>query len=416
MTCRSSCCHGKPSSLDWLKQQKAAGREIILATASNRKYAQQIADHLGIFDRVVASDAQNNLSGSNKLRWLQNELGEQEFVYAANAPVDLKVWEHAKAAVVVNPGSGVADAAARVTAIEESFDDRVPLSRAFIRAIRAHQWLKNFLLFVPLVLAHKLGDLQLVLQSMLAFMAFCLCASSVYLLNDLLDLPMDRQHPRKSKRPFASGDLPLFFGMGAMVVFLLLAFGIALLLPIEFFFVLVGYYFLTIAYSAVLKRAAVIDVLVLAALYTLRLIAGAAAISVEPSFWLLAFSMFTFLSLALMKRYSELLLQAELGKNRLAGRAYRFVDLETLAQMGSASGYLAVMVLALYIDSDQVMEMYSWPVALWLLCPMMLYWISRLWLLARRGDMHDDPVVFTIRDQRTYWLALVAGCALWAAL
>jgi len=402
--------------VDYLKEQKAAGRRLILATASNIKYAQQIADQLDLFDDVIASDASVNRSGSNKVAAVREILGDQPFDYAGNAEVDLKVWKEAAGAVLVNAPPGLEQSAEQIVEVERVFDSRAPQLKSFIRAIRAHQWLKNFLLFVPLVVSHQVTNVTLFTNTLLAFMAFSLCASSVYLLNDLFDLSSDRQHPRKCKRPFAAGDLPLVMGFVGLVGMLAAAFAIALLLPSEFFIALLGYYILTMAYSAALKRAAIVDVLTLAALYTMRLIAGAAAISVEPSFWLLAFSMFTFLSLALIKRYSELLVQASQGKDRLAGRAYRFEDLETLAQMGAASGYLAVMVLALYIHSDETLALYSRPVALWLLCPIMLYWISRLWLLTRRGEMHDDPVVFTIRDRRTHWLLVIAGAALLAAI
>jgi 4-hydroxybenzoate polyprenyltransferase len=284
-----------------------------------------------------------------------------------------------------------------------------------IRAMRPHQWLKNLLVFVPLILSHQFNDVQQVLQAWLAFVAFSLCASSVYLLNDLLDLEADRQHPTKRFRPFAAGELSIVHGIVAMLVLLVVSMLIALSLPVFFFPILMFYYVCTVAYSLWLKRAPLVDAIMLAALYTLRLIAGAAAVSVEPTFWLLAFSMFIFMSLAFIKRYSELrLLQAD-GHGELAGRAYRAVDTETLAQFGTTSGYLAVLVLAFYINSDKVNEQYARPEALWLLCPMMLYWISRMWLLTRRGEMHDDPVVFTIRDRRTYWLAACACGALLVA-
>jgi 4-hydroxybenzoate polyprenyltransferase len=286
---------------------------------------------------------------------------------------------------------------------------------SMLKAVRLHQWLKNFLVFVPLVLSHQFTDAQMFLQTLIGFLSFSLCASSVYLLNDLLDLPSDRQHPTKRFRPFAAGDLSIVNGVIVMIILLLISMLLALVLPPYFFPVLVLYYACTMAYSLWLKRAALVDGIMLACLYTLRLIAGAAAISVAPSFWLLAFSMFIFMSLALIKRYSELqLLQAD-GQGQLAGRAYRSVDTETLAQLGTSSGYLAVLVLAFYINSDKVYEEYVRPEALWLLCPIMLYWISRMWLLTRRGEMHDDPVVFTIRDRRTHWLAVIAGCVLLAA-
>ncbi|MDG1463184.1 MAG: UbiA family prenyltransferase [Gammaproteobacteria bacterium] len=401
--------------IEWLQEQKQHGRKLVLATASDQKYAKQIAEYFGIFDAVIASDGVTNASGQRKLKQLQELLQGEGFDYAGNAQVDIGIWKHAENAILVNPDAGVQAAAAKVSNVSKLFEDRGSQLKAFVRAIRVHQWLKNSLIFVPLILSYQFVNPQLVFQTVLAFIAFSVCASSVYLLNDLLDLESDRKHPTKHRRPFAAGDLSLLTGAFGVVGFTLVAFGMALLLPVGFMIALLAYYVLTLAYSAVLKRAALVDVLVLASLYTMRLIAGAAAIEVEATFWLLAFSMFTFLSLALIKRYSELLVQTSLGKERLAGRGYVEIDLESLSQMGAASGYLAVMVLALYIDSDQVKETFNLPQALWLLCPMMLYWVSRLWLLTRRGDMHDDPIVFTIQDRRTHWLAFVAAFCLWAA-
>jgi len=402
--------------LAWLREQKAAGRTLVLATASDAKYAQAIADHLGIFDQVIASDGQNNMSGSDKLQAVQVLFPGQAFDYAGNAPIDRVIWQEAQQAIVVNPIGGAAATAASVSSVAATFDDRGSTVKAFVRAIRPHQWLKNSLVFVPLVLSQNITDWPLVLQSVLAFIAFSVCASSVYLLNDLLDLSADRKHPRKHKCPFAAGDLSLLTGGLGVAGLTVLACAVAVFLPLGFLIALSCYYFMTLAYSTVLKRAALVDVLVLAALYTMRLIAGAFAIEVEASFWLLAFSMFTFFSLALIKRYSELLAQVALGRDRVAGRGYQDIDLILIGQMGITSGYLAVMVLALYIDSDVVQLMYKTPQALWLLCPIMLYWMSRLWLLTRRGEMHDDPIVFTIQDRRTHWLAVVGALCLWAAM
>ncbi len=402
--------------LSWLKEQKAAGRRLVLATASDKKYADAVAEHLSIFDDVIASDGSTNLSGQWKLDAIKATLNNASFEYAGNAPVDAKIWQQAAGAVVVNPIGGAASAAASATTVRKTFDDKGSTLAALMRAMRPHQWLKNVLVFVPLGLSHHLADWPLVIQSCLAFIAFSACASGVYLVNDLLDLPSDRAHASKRKRPFAAGDLSLAVGGVAAVLLTVLAFGIALILPLGFLVALANYFVLTLLYSSILKRAALIDVLTLAGLYTLRLLAGASAIQVEASFWLLSFSMFTFFSLALIKRYSELMEQIAQGKVHLAGRGYREVDLPLLGQMGIASGYLAVMVLALYIDSDAVKQLYSTPQALWMLCPSMLYWISRLWLLTRRGEMHEDPVVFTIEDRRTHWLVLFGAFCIWGAI
>lgn len=401
-----------PEFLEYLQEQHRGDRKLILATASNRKYADAVAKHLGIFDRVMASDASNNLSGKEKAERFREAYGEKQFCYAGNARVDVHVWRHAGGAVLVNPHRGVRVAAEEVTSLEAVFEDKADYLKQFIKAMRPHQWLKNLLVFIPLILAHRYTETQLIMQALMAFGSFSLCASSVYLLNDLLDLAPDRQHRTKKERPFAAGRLPILAGVSGMIVLLIMAFAIASRLAPQFLFVLSLYYASTMLYSMWLKRVAMVDVLLLAGLYTLRLIAGAAAISGVTSFWLLAFAVFLFLSLALIKRYSELLTVVGTGQGKMVGRGYWEVDLETLGQLGTSSGYLAVLVLALYINSDKVRSLYSQPEVLWVLCPMMLYWISRLWLLTRRDRMHEDPVVFTIRDRRTYALALIALVAL----
>ena len=398
--------------LGYLREQRDAGRRLVLATASNQRYAHGVADHLGIFDDVLGSDDRNNNSGSRKLARIEALLDGDSFEYAGNGLADVPIWREADAAVLVNPSAAARQQATAMGKVSREFAEKRKSFMALLRAMRPHQWLKNLLVLAPLILAHEIDNIDLIVNAVLAFWAFCLCASSVYLLNDMLDLDADRQHPTKRSRPFAAGELAISTGVIAMGGLLLASLVLAMLLPPYFLPVLGIYYLTTLAYSVWLKRAALLDGLVLAGLYTLRLIAGAAAIGVQPSFWLLAFSVFIFLSLAFIKRYSELLLLHTDSDNKLAGRGYKAVDMETLAQLGTASGYLAVLVLALYINGDKVEQMYARPEALWMLCPMMLYWISRMWLLTRRGDMHDDPVVFTIRDVRTWWLALAAGGAL----
>lgn len=402
--------------VDYLKEQKKQGRKLILATASNKKYARQIADHLGIFDDVLASDATVNLSGHRKCKKIIETYGEHGFDYAGNTDIDLEIWSHASAAIVVEPTSGVEAKARKICNVTEVFARHGRSLKTYIRALRLHQWLKNVLVFVPLLMAHQFDNIQLIFQASLAFIAFGLCASSAYLLNDLLDLPTDRQHPSKCKRPLAAGTVPIVHGIAMIPLLLVFAFGIALILPVEFLAVLVFYYILTLAYSFRLKKVTLLDVLVLASLYTIRIIAGAAAITNFPSFWLMAFSVFLFLSLALVKRYSELLTLQEAEEEKDSGRGYRIIDLETLAHFGAASGYLAVLVLAFYINSEQIRSLYQTPDAIWLLCMLLLYWISRIWLLTRRGKMHEDPVVFAIRDRRSHWLGIIGIIILWVAI
>ena len=401
--------------LDYLKQQKSAGRPLVLATASNIAYAEKINEHLNLFDKILASDAHTNLSGKLKQKELVSLYGERGFDYAGNAKVDFNIWSHSREAILVNPEAGVKSKAENSLKIAELFESSHGIMPYF-KAIRVHQWVKNILIFVPLLMSHQVFNGELALQATLAFLSFSLCASSVYLLNDLLDLPSDRQHVRKCKRPLASGSVPIKHGVLLIPILLVAAFSMALMLPAEYLLALVVYYIVTLAYSLRLKQVILIDVLVLAGLYTMRVIGGAAAIAVVPSFWLLAFSMFIFYSLALVKRYSELLNLKNSSKDKISGRGYHQTDIEGLSQSGIASGLLATLVLALYINSSDTATLYKLPEALWLLCPLMLYWINRIWLLARRDQLHDDPVVFAIFDRRSHWIAVIAIIILWAAI
>jgi 4-hydroxybenzoate polyprenyltransferase len=384
--------------LAFLKEQHAKGRRLILATASNEKYAFQVADYLGIFDEVIGSDAVINLSGRRKLERLEKACGNKGFDYAGDAPVDLKIWPQAQRAILVNPSKGVKRRAAKVSQIGQVFEEQSGGIKVYIKATRLFHWLKNLLIFVPLMAAHKFTDASLALQAFSAFLAFGLCASSVYLLNDLADLNADRHHPQKRRRPFAAGTLSLARGGGLIPILLIAAFALAVSLATKFLIVLGGYYIVTLAYSFWLKRKAILDVLALAGLYTIRIIAGGVAVGVSLSFWLLAFSIFIFFSLALVKRYTELFELQELDQEAPKGRGYQVSDLGILNSMGIGSGFIAVLILALYINSQEIEAMYSRPEIIWLLCPLLLYWISRIWLLVQRGEMNADPVIFAAKD------------------
>jgi 4-hydroxybenzoate polyprenyltransferase len=402
--------------LEYLRAQHDTGRRLVLATASNAKFARGIADHLGLFDEVLASHEKVNLAGQHKLESLQEAFGDKRFDYAGNSRVDLKIWPHAHRAILVNPSPGVKAAAERLACVEGVFDEEGGRLKEHVRALRPHQWLKNLLVFVPLLTAHQVQNLPLVLQSLLSFFAFCLCASSVYLLNDLLDLNADRHHPRKRFRPLAAGTVSIV-GAGFLIPILLIAaFGVTLLLPAKFLIALATYYTITLAYSLRLKRVLMLDTLTLAGLYTLRIIAGAAAISVPLSFWLLAFSIFLFFSLAIAKRHSELLVAQGSNQKIVKSRGYRVTDMEVLKSLGPPSGLLAVLVLALYINSDDVSQLYTHPKLIWLLCPLMLYWITRVWLITHRGRMDDDPVIFAIRDPVSRWVVMAGTIILLLAV
>ena len=382
--------------LAYLRDQHARGRRLVLATASNAKFARQVAGHLGIFETVLASDATCNLRGTEKLRRIEQLLGGRDFDYAGNAHADLPLMARAKRALLVNPERGMRARAERRGNVERVFDDRAGLLKPCLKALRLHQWSKNLLVFVPLVMTHRVTEWDLLAQAAQAFAAFCLCASSVYLLNDLLDAPDDRRHPSKADRPFAQGTLPADCGLALIPLLLAGAFAIAAHLPPDFTCLLALYYGLTLAYSLALRQFVLMDVLTLVGLYLLRIIAGAAAVSVMPSFWLLAFSVFVFVSLALVKRFAELREASRRSDAGSAGRGYVAEDAETLSGFGGASAYTSVLVLALYINSDRVAARYMHPELLWLLCPLLLYLLMRLWLLARRGAALDDPVWFML--------------------
>jgi 4-hydroxybenzoate polyprenyltransferase len=285
-----------------------------------------------------------------------------------------------------------------------------------LQALRPHQWSKNLLLFVHIFMAHQLNNSDQLLNTLIGFLAFCLCASSVYITNDLLDLTADQHHPDKKNRPFAAGRLTRNYGISLSLILLLTAMLVASTLSRGFIITITSYYLVTLAYSVYLKKSPIVDVLLLAILYTLRVIAGAAIISEMPSFWLMAFSMFLFMSLAVVKRYSELLSLQDEGGIDLGRRGYQLSDVDTLSSIGTTCGLLAVLVLALYINSTHIQEMYSRPEAIGLLCPLLMYWISRIWLLARRGELHQDPVVFAITDIQSYAIALTSVIIIWAAL
>ena len=391
-----------PAVLEHVRQWRAGGGRTALVTASSQQLADQVAVHLDLFDEVHGSDGTTNLKGARKAAFLQERFGTGGFDYVGDAEADLPVWDAAHDAITVTPRAGLrrrveAGKATGVASVTHLPAKPVPTS-AWIRALRPHQWLKNALVFVPMLAAHQLTGPTLA-QSLLAFVVFSLVASSVYLLNDLLDLSADRAHPRKRLRPLAAGALPLLHGT-LMAPALLLA-GLVLALPLgtDFVLVMAAYYIATLAYSLSLKRKLIIDICLLAGLYTLRIAAGAAATGIDLSVWLLAFSIFFFFSLAAVKRQAELVDGAETGTTHAHGRGYAVADMPVVSSMAIASGYLSVLVMALYIYSPEVRTLYVRPEALWGICLVLLYWISRMVMMTHRGHMHDDPIVFALRDR-----------------
>jgi 4-hydroxybenzoate polyprenyltransferase/phosphoserine phosphatase len=394
--------------IDWLRQQKELGRSIVLATASHRVLAEQVAHHLDLFDEVLATDATTNLTAGAKRDALVSRYGERGFDYVGNDWPDVPVWKSAAVAHVTGGSKRLIDKARAQGNLGRVLDDGMPpISSALLRSMRPHQWVKNLLIFIPLLTANRYGDSTSALQALLAFVVFGFTASSVYLLNDLVDVVDDRQHSRKRFRPFAAGHLSLIRGWLAWPLLAATAFILAGMgLPWQFTVSLATYFAVTLAYSLRLKQEPMVDVLTLAALYTLRIIAGAAAIAVPLSFWLLSFSVFVFLSLAFMKRFSELRAARAAGwSTALRGRGYQPEDLELVSSLGGTAGYIAVLVLALYIQDSHTASLYATPAFMWLACPLLLFWISRAWLLAHRGRMHDDPIVFALKDRVSWAVA-----------
>jgi len=398
--------------LEWLRQERSSGRKLILCTASDQSIANAIADHLGVFDEVMASDGTVNLAGKNKADALVQRFGQAGYDYAGNSHADLPVWRSARRAVVVNAPPDLARRAANCCEVERSFAAPGAGFTAWRRVLRVHQWLKNLLLFVPLFAAHQFTDPANWMPLLLAFIAFSLCASSVYIANDLLDLESDRQHPRKRNRPFASGHVPAWQGVLCAPLLLAASAGVAWQVGGGFFAWLSGYFLLTCAYSWLLKRLMLVDCVTLALLYTLRIIAGAAALSMPLSFWLLAFSVFLFLSLAFVKRYAELQVQVLHGKKKAHGRGYYTTDAPLIQMLGVCAGYAALVVLALYLNSEAVVMLYRTPEIVWGAVPVMLFWVSWMWMQAHRGHMHDDPLVFAVKDKAS----LFAGACFAAVL
>lgn len=402
--------------LAWLREQHANGRQLLLATASHKRWAAQVAQHVGLFDEVLASDDVINLKGQRKRDALVERYGVKGYDYVGDAQADMPVWMAADKAYVVSSSVQFIRRVRHVADVDRVFDCDHPLGiKSLLRALRPHQWMKNLLVFVPLLAAHIYGNVNQDMLALIAFLVFCLTASSVYVLNDLVDVPDDRHHVRKRKRAFASGDLSLLTGWLVWPGLLLSACLFALaLLPAKFFFALSIYFILTVAYTFALKRRFIVDVITLAALYTLRMAAGAASVAVPLSFWLLSFSMFVFLSLAFIKRYSELQRARDKSSaDAIRGRGYVPEDMEMVSTMGVSSGYLSVLVLALYIQDSHTALLYATPKIIWLACPLLLYWISRAWMLTHRGLMHDDPIVFAIKD-KTSWLVGACFMAIFA--
>jgi 4-hydroxybenzoate polyprenyltransferase len=397
-----------------IRKAQSQGREIYLASTADRVLVQQLADAIGGISGsiLMPPDLRNGDSWNDRLN---TAFGICGYDYIGGRPQNLVACRSARQVFAVSPGGNFSRTLLREFPNAEIIAESRHSLAPYIRALRPHQWSKNLLVLLSLVAGHHF-DAPSVFNTLIALVCFCLAASSAYLLNDLLDLPGDRAHPGKRHRPLAAGDIPIANGVAMSAVLMLSALGLSLMLPGRFTLILLGYVALTLAYSLVLKRKLLVDVIVLGGLYTIRVLAGIAAVASAYSYWLLMFCLFLFLSLATVKRCAELVANAAAGKSPPTGRGYRHGDTAVLFPLAAASGYGAVLVVALYLSSPEVAALYSHPLRLWLLCPLLLYWISRILVLASRNELHHDPVTFALTDRISLLTGVAAGAIIAAAI
>jgi len=389
--------------IELARKARIQGRSVVLATASNHKLAQAVGNHLDLFDLILGSDDSCNLKGKNKANVLVEKYGEKSFDYVGDARPDLDVWRHGRKAYVVGK-KRLVQKAKSVCSEVEVLSQFSPGPGEFLKAIRIHQWVKNLLVFVPLILSHSFGHLE-ILNGAIAFLSLSFCASGTYLINDMLDLDSDRRHPSKRNRPIASGHLAIPSALFGVVVCFLLGFVGVFFLPVHFLYAILAYLLTTTLYTLWAKQIVMLDTIVLSCLYSIRLVVGGSAVQVEVSYWLLCFSFFIFLCLALIKRIIEAAGLLERGEANFSGRGYLPEDLITLKCLASASCGSAILTLALYIGTDIAQKEYNNPKILILICPLMAYWLGRLLILADRGEVDVDPIYFAIKDQISYIVA-----------
>jgi 4-hydroxybenzoate polyprenyltransferase len=393
--------------LTWLRDEHAQGRTIVLATATDRRMAEAVAEHVGIFDAVLASDGETNLKSRRKAQALAAAFPEG-FVYAGNEHADVKVWAEAKSVVIANAPSRLTQAALMRFAVERTFAPAHNATGGLLRAMRPQQWAKNLLVFLPMLVGQGWFDASAWRHALLAFFGLSFVASALYLVNDIADISADRRHPRKRRRPFAAGAVSPVVGVGAAAA--LLAGGFALGVASGALLPLAVYAAATALYTIIVKRIALVDVFTLAGLYTLRIVLGGVATGFPASDWLLGFSGFFFLSLALVKRAAEV----DVMRANLIGRGYRADDGPMLKRLGVASGMIAALVLALYLHDPERAARYTAPAFLWALPASVVFWLSRVWLKVERGEMHDDPLAFALKD-RVSWAVLAFAATAFAA-
>jgi 4-hydroxybenzoate polyprenyltransferase/phosphoserine phosphatase len=398
----------------YIREQKDSGREVYLVTAADRLIADAVSDHMGFFDGVICSDGLENVRGHNKASRLVERFGAKAFVYAGNDASDLKVWKEAAAGVLVDTPDGVTAQARKTVPIEAEFQHRISPLLPLVKAARPHQWAKNALVFLPVFASTQFTDWVAWERTAALFVSFCFAASAIYIVNDLVDLNADRRHPRKRTRPFASGRVSVKLGLAATATLGLLAAAVAW--PLNALPLVLGYAVLSTSYSFVLKEKALVDVFILASLYTVRIFAGGVVSGHMVTEWLVGFSIFMFLSLALAKRVAELQGTGARAGGRLSRRAYADVDISILQTMGVASAFVAALVLSLYLQSQAAHSIYAQPIWLFAVAVAVLFWFARVWLKTARGEMHDDPVVWAVSDRPSQVLGLITAAALVAAV
>lgn len=404
--------------LEFLRAEKTNNRKLILISASPQKAVTAVNDHYKLFDAAIGSDGTINLKSEAKLARIQEFAEGSDFSYAGNSAADLPVWQAAEEIIVVNAESFVADKAKFLNKEKKllEFDTPPTLTPRLLKAMRPHQWLKNFLIFLPLVLSHQLGETDLLFLTALAFVSFSLCASSVYFVNDMLDIESDRRHSSKSERPFAAGTLPLEYGVFGAPSLFFLSLVFASFVGTTFFAVLIGYWLITCLYSLYLKRLYLLDVVTLSSLYTLRIIAGSAAIAITTTNWLIAFSGFLFLGLALLKRTTELRNLAADGQASTHGRDYSTDRLVVVSVLGIMSSAASVVVFMVYINAANITNLYSSPIFLWAICPLLIAMLARVWLKSYAGTLDEDPVLFASHDRLSQIMLALSGAILWLAI
>jgi len=385
--------------INWLKEQKVNGKKIVLYTETDECIAKAITKHLEIFDDLIFNEKYPNLKNNNKDNTLQELYGNGGYDYAGSKDTKIDFWTGASGVIVVNAKEDLLNKVSRVAPVVHTFPkDNIGILD-WIKALRVHQWLKNLLLFVPLLASHQFDNTQFIVSVFIAFISFSLSASAVYIINDLFDLESDRIHPSKKYRPFASAKLQIKLGLAVALLLISLSIVLGSFVGVNFSLILLLYLLITLAYSLLLKRTVLLDCITLATLYTTRIIAGAVALSLPLSFWLLAFSVFIFLSLALVKRYAELVVQKQAGNSISYGRGYVVSDAPLIQQLGISSGYISTLIIALYVNTEYVASLYAQPQLIWFIIPIVLFWVSWVWLKAARGEMQDDPVIFAIKDK-----------------